>query len=440
MEKTVSLSLETLLRECSLNHNLDWDHLAHFSLVNRENIHQAFKYRKFNEDFTSRLACYNDGTYIIGTISPSYDEFLDKLLTILNIKHNGKIEDNDELTKKMQKRLEVLRNIETEGDLLLEFPLLFKDLNDGRKYYRDLQKLRKQEKISDDRYVSGEHYYYSCALKRSLKNFIDTQSVMYERYINDRKELKRLQESTSYNSYIRKNFDIDKLYMYTMHEYLRACESSQNRAEIKKYIGLIERYLASNCDKSCSITTDEGIKIDINNIKARLNNIKRVIAVDSSVVNWVLIPEGKTYKKAKQHGTRTISINQEELQQLKSLGERKTAFYESTPYVAKAIGLKRYKGYVAYIYENGEVILDREYDHIHPKQMKDNAIYNIKIEDFETLTKLDKQILVRISRVGRIYHRRNWCDKVKKIIERPATEQEKEKTKQLVKRLKEKSH
>lgn len=439
MEKTVSLSLNTILRECSLNHNLEKDHFYFFSLANRENIHKTFKYKKFNDDFTTTLTCYNDGTNIVGIISPSYDEFLDKLLTILNIKHNSKTEDNDTLTKKMKERLKVLSSITTEAELKLEFPLLYKDLNDGRYYFRDLQKLKKREQIGEDEYASGEHYYYSCGLKKSLSNFIKTQTTMYERYIEDRHKLRQLQENTSYNGYIRKNFDLNKLYMYIMHEYLRKCESSQDTAEKRKYIKLLERYLDSNCDKSCKITTDENIVVDLYNIKMRLNNLKRTIATDSSVVNWILIPEGKTYKSVKQSESRTISFNQEEIDKLRSLGERKTAFYESTPYIAKAIGLRRYRGYIAYIYENGEVILDREYDKDYPKQIKDNAIYNLQIEDFETLTKLDKQVLRMISKVGRIYHRNNWEDKVKKIIDRPPTEEEKEKTKYFVKRIKEKA-
>ena len=104
-----------------------------------------------------------------------------------------------------------------------------------------------------------EHYYYSCGMRQSLENFVKTQSEVYRRFIDRRHELKAKQEKTSYNGYIIKNFDMNKVYMDTMHEYLKICEGSNNKELIKFYIGLIERYLESDKDKSVSITTDENI-------------------------------------------------------------------------------------------------------------------------------------------------------------------------------------
>ena len=43
------------------------------------------------------------------------------------------------------------------------------------------------------------------------------------------KELKQKQENTSYNGYIVKHFDMNRVYMYTMHEYLKICEKSNDK-------------------------------------------------------------------------------------------------------------------------------------------------------------------------------------------------------------------
>ena len=138
-EKTVSLSLDTIIRECSKRKDLQRDHFMYFSLQNRENIHEIFKYKKFNDDFTSRVECFNTGEYAVGTIRPSYDEFLSKLLRILNVKQTPSMKDDDALTKVLLDRVEVLRNLRNEWELQFEFPLLYKDLKDGRKYYDSLQ-------------------------------------------------------------------------------------------------------------------------------------------------------------------------------------------------------------------------------------------------------------------------------------------------------------
>ena len=84
-EKTVSLSLGTIIRECSLNPNLSMDHYYYFMSRNRENVHDVFRYRKFNDDFIDRVDCFNDGTNLVGRIRPSYDVFLGKLVRILNL-------------------------------------------------------------------------------------------------------------------------------------------------------------------------------------------------------------------------------------------------------------------------------------------------------------------------------------------------------------------
>ncbi len=439
-EKTVSLSLGTILRECSLNPNLMMDHFYYFSLKNRENIHEIFRYKKFNDDFISHVDCFNSGEHLVGMIRPSYDEFLNKLVRLLNVNIKGKIVDDDALTKVLLQRVELLKQITTEAQLSKEFPLLYKDLKDGRKYYNDLQKLRKQEGYSEEQYASGEHYYYSCAMKKSLPNFVKTQGELYTRFVTKRGELKEKQQSMAFNGYLAKNFDIDKLYMIVIHEYLVKAETSKDKDEINKYINLVERYLSSNRRKDFTITTDSNIKIDYDMIIKRLSNLKRIVSENSSLVEWVLIPEGKVLKRVKKDSDQEAKVtvmNFEEIERLRRLGERKSAFYETTPYLVKAIGLRKYHGYIAYVYENGEVILDREYNPENPHTAIDNAIYNLKVTDFETLSKYDKQVLMKHPRVGRMNHTPTWEERVSKVIYREATEEEKEESKQLVKRLRE---
>ena len=101
----------------------------------------------------------------------------------------------------------------------------------------------------------------------------------------------------------------------------------------------------------------------------------------------------------------------------------------------KARGLKKYRGYVAYIYENGRVLLDREYDEKAPSSAKGNAIFAIKAIDFGALSRLDKTTLRKNPKVQPIDHRGYWKDRVNELIYTEGKEEEKEASITLVKKL-----
>lgn len=439
-KKTLDIPLKSLIRECSLNPKLSFEHFNYFALKNRDNIHDIFKYKKFNNDFVSYISVYSDDNHFMGGFIPSYNHYLDQLIKILNANVSSNIKDDEELTRILFERINVLKGIKKESQLRYEFPLLYRDLIDGRKYYNSLQYFKKKEPT---RYSDGEHYYYSCALMKSMKNFIPTQVKMYKRYIEDRYKLKEKYDITRFNSYIKKNFDLNKLSMYIIHEYLCACEISNDRSEIITYLEKIELYLNNNIlDKTVKVYTDTGIEINYDLIKSRAEAIKNRIKSNDSIVNWVLIPRDRDYKKVGKSSTtkaRTTLMNHKEIEKLHKVGTEKNSFYQKTNYVAKAVGLGKYKGYVGYIYENGEVILDMEYMQERPSTAKGNAIYNMYVSDFENLSKQSKRVLQNDSRVKRFCHVGNWKETINEIIEREPTESDKYNTNVLIKRLKRKA-
>ena len=83
MKPMVNLQTDKLIEYCSNNKLPKEDLLLKLRLLNRNsnsNIHNIFKYRKFNEDFTDRVTVYDDNK-----IRFSYDDFLIKLFKYLNI-------------------------------------------------------------------------------------------------------------------------------------------------------------------------------------------------------------------------------------------------------------------------------------------------------------------------------------------------------------------
>ena len=435
LKEMANLSLEVLVKECRLKNAIPEDIFLAFRYRNRENIHDIFRYKKFNYDFTDYITVYNDGKHIVGSLKPCYEEFLRSICIFLNIPINNKIIDDESLTKCWKERIERLKEIRSSKELMKEFPMLYQDLIQGRKF---IESLRGQKNLSKEMYEKQRHYYYACALKERVDNFIKTQTELYTRFTERRKEYQQKVKKTNYNDLIKKYFDINKVAMYTIHTYLQICEETESIETIKEYLPLFDKYQQSTYDKSVVIQPDEGEKIDIDKINKRIDNIKRKANNREGQVEWVIIPEGREYKKVKKGSSepRIDIFNYEEIERLKKKGQRKNRFYEGTNYLVKVAGLRKYRGYVGYVYSNGEVLIDREYDDEHPKSDKGNAIYNIKVADFETLSKYDKTSLRNNPKVGRIIHSKNWEKKARKIIEKEETEKTKEEAKQLVYRLK----
>ena len=445
MEKNIpmaNLSLKVLLDECVIDKSKKEDIFTEFCYRSREHLHQIFKYRKFQYDFTDYLTCYSDGNHVVGYIRASYDEFLTNTLRLLNIMVEQPIKDDELLTKRMKKRLEVLKNIKTEKELQIEFPFLYGDLTRGRQFIQNVKKLPQTTPEEKEEYQRQKDYYYACALKQNLHNFIETQTELYRRFIDLRFDYKNLIENKNYNRTIKNNFNIDKVKMYTVDRYLKICEDNPKESIWKKYSPLIEKFLQENSNKSYFLTNDEGRRVSLKDIKNRFEQLKQKHENDKVIyTEWELVPQGKEIIKNEEHSStiRTISMKEEELDRLRVRGEDKTAFYENTSYLAKVIGLMKYKGYAAYLYENGKIILDRQYDKEYPRTARGDAIYHMGVMDFEHLSKLDKTVLRNLPTVGRITHHGNWQEKVNKLLQEESTETSKEEVNSLIKRLKKES-
>lgn len=432
---TINVSLETLIRECSLHKRPDYDMFLDFRLKNRENIHEVFKYKKFNDDFTDYVTCYNDGSEIIGVFRPSFDEYLHKLALFLGVPLDKMIGES-EYYKKLKERIERLSKVTSERELEIEFPELYKDLIQGRRYMLELDQM---EKKTSHPLEEERHYFYACALKRRLDRFIATQVELYTRFLEYRNQYLKKIETTNYNNYIRTYFDKNKVAMYITHLYLKICESSTDPKVIRKYLNLVERYLQSNYSKEVRLQDDNGEIIHFHNIEYRYEKLKNQQIEDR--VDWIIIPNTKNYTGVKHKAVqvpRVTLFNYLEMEELRKKGSIKQSFYEQTPYLAKVHGLHKYQGYIGYIYPNGEVILEKEHNPDRPKSDRNNAIYNIKAINFEALSQLDKAKLKKCPGVKRIVHAGNWQKRVEDIIEREGTKEEQEQAKQLIKRIKEK--
>ncbi len=444
MVNTLNLSLKTIIRECSKHPESKEAVFQRFSLENRENVHEIFRYKKFLYDFTDYVSCYNDGNYVLGKIHPCYEEFFRFIGVFLGVE--PPFEDNEEFTKRCDERIERLKSITSEIELKTEFPHLYHDLMLGRSYIKNIKDKRRMFPVNQELYEEDEHYYYSCAMKYGLKNFIASQAELYSRFVHKRDEYRKLIESKSYNRFFRENFDVSKVALLAVYEYCRICESTEDINTLKKYSNLIDKYFHSNFDKNVRITLDNKTVIDYTQIvyySLRIKGkIKRIENQKEIRLGIKLVPEGSEPKIVKLDSTkepRPEIYSQEEYARLREKGRRKQEFYQNSSYLRVAYGLEQYDGYMGYIYPNGEVLLDYKYNEFAPRTAANNAIYRMNIGDLETLGGLDKTTLRNHPKVTRIIHSKNWEEKAKTFIKRKSTEEERRKTLEIIERLEQKS-
>ena len=77
--------------------------------------------------------------------------------------------------------------------------------------------------------------------------------------------------------------------------------------------------------------------------------------------------------------------------------------YESLNIIKVKIGIDSFDGYVGLVLDNGKVILDKFYeDRKVGKIANDNAIYIVREEDFEKITKMSKTEAIAAINAGKI--------------------------------------
>ena len=421
-----NISLEDIIDTCSNGKKTKEAILEDFSIANRENIHEIFRYKKFHNDFTDFLTIYKDeeNDDILGIIRPCYYEFFINLLRSLNIE--GIRIDNEETTIELLQQIDKLTDIKTIRELENEFPELYKLLVEGRFYMINVRNKSLQEQ------KTLKHYYYSCAMKESLQGFIKTQAEAYKRYVLDRYKYGLKTLEVDYNDYIKEYFDVEKLNMYIAETYLNVCENTDDLISIDKYLPTLLKY-SEELRKSIK---SEDKKIDYEKryriiaLNCRIINLRdRAEKLRNKKVNWNITHTPRKMIARKVGQPRIALFDFKKIERLKEINNEKSEFYTKNKPLLIVTGLKGLRGYIAYIYPNGEVILDKD-----SKYHKNSAMYNFHIVDFEEFTKLDTQELK--SKSTWISHRKGWQEKIEEIINREANEEDKKEVKEFIKKYK----
>ena len=455
---TVNIDLNKFIDICSNGRKSKEKLLEDFKIMNDKNIHEIFGYRKFNDGFTSKLTCYNDGKHVIGSVSPSYKEFLEKIFNLLNVNPDLKYligKDDDRLTEVLMARIEMLRTVQNTANLQCNFPMLYRDLQDGRKYINavekgleDLEKdttKTKEEKAKEKQKLEKQKkYFYQCAMSGGFTafnpkdGFIYKQVELYTRFVRDRKKYKELIETKHYDAYLIKNFDETKMALYIVDGYLKAINAIDNRDKQVKYYNLVEKFLNnSKVKKDVEIVID-GRTINYEDINKRAKIAHSKINRVDIKLEWELLPIGSGFVYKGGSGTsRRASMSEEEKQRLIGIGKEQTEFFMNSKYSAKAIGLKKFAGYFAYIYPNGIVVLEKDFREKYPTTAE-GAIYIMKAQDFELLSAIGKTDLIyHPLLLGHKYHSGDWKTKIEAFINKKGTLEDEQAAQNLIHKMEE---
>jgi len=193
----------------------------------------------------------------------------------------------------------------------------------------------------------------------------------------------------------------------------------------KEYTEFYKRYLFENED-----------------IDDELLSMMAEIPPKDMFVDWEILPSTSNINKENSYIQNNHNItNQNKLQttgklkvskdeiykKKKELLEEKITFFSSTVPIIKIKGTNKMKGYYGYVYRNGNVIFEKYYEDIDNYVPAINeAIYVMNIHNFMELSKLSKSEIIEYikenkSSVRRIYHSKNWKEKIIRIIKEKTT-------------------
>lgn len=461
---TVDVSLIKLIDTCSNGRKTKEEILKDLEAINDKNIHEAFHYRKLNEGFIGRVTFYSDGMNVIGDMRPSYRGFLGKIFTALNVNPDLKYlidRDDQDLEDVLKARISKLLLLADEANLSLEFPVLYDDLQAGRKIRNDIEKRRRElgknttispieRKKTSEMLNQKQKYLHKRAItpaffsKTEKYSFIHMQKKLYTIFVDKRKEYKELtKRDKEYGKYIAENFDIDKIALYVVYGYLNIIDAVKDRKTKLKYFNLVKSYLESTIYKKDVEIFVDGIDINYDLICNRAEAATKELNKIDIKVEWELLPVGSGFKTVfdADKTKKSVKMPKDELEILKKrernlkVGKEQTEFFMNTNYIAKAIGLKKFKGYFAYIYPNGIVVLEKDFREAYPTTAE-GAIYTMYARDFDLLSDIGKTDLMHHPLlIDHNYHKGDWKSKIKAYIDKEGIPKEQEEAKELIKRM-----
>ena len=479
---SIDLNVSTLLNECAADKVQFEQELSLIRELYRTNIIEISSYTKANEFFFENFRTITSYKNAETTIHISPVDFLKKLKEILGVKSESLDFNDKDLANILLDKALAIQHIQTPEELKEKYPLIYADYELSfsaakkiRRYKeKNKDKLNNPETRSEIQETINRQYnlYHAFGLDTNFQNFLQKQTKLYRNLSVRRQFVEGYTNRTSIDFSMFQGLDKAKFELYVADKYLTKAISCQDVKEKQECIYYIATYIRETKTSNIKIHNDEGKEISLSSLIRRyrqfLRNNPLIRPIDEARenfknyhqrhvenhvkkyfftnVNWQIVPPGTVDtdfdKKVinslnRQYNYLSPEEREKRIIERYSIYERKKAFFDNSDYLYKIYGVNAFEGYIAYIYANGEVLMEKFFDdYANCIPTKGEAIYNIKVADFETLSRKTKTALIKDKKCRRIIHTGNWEERGQEILDRPSTKTTEEQVKQLVLKLK----
>lgn len=472
----IELNTKTIINECAFDKEQLEKEMSLIKELYRSYFIERMGFVKAKEDFFDSFRIMTSFQNAESKIYISPIPYIEKLKRLLNLIDESVDFNDDQLYKKLLNRVEVLRTITTPEELKAQFPLIYEDYVFAIDSYPKIKRYeilhRNDENEETKNIISNQYRMFRLGgLHTLFDRFMKKQCQLYRNFVVRRQFIEGYANRHPLDFSMFTGLDKEKFELYLADKYLSKAISSTDDREKQECIYYLATYIRETKINGPTIHNDEGKEISFDYIVRRykrflqqnptirpideprenfknyqvrhvINHVNKYFFTD---VNWQIVPPGKEEDldraviESLNRAYNYLSPKEREAKILErySTYERKKKYFENSGYAHKVYGINTFAGYIAYIYSNGEILMEKYFDDkANCKPTIGEAIYNVKAIDFEALSRLEKPVLMKEPRCARIIHRGNWEERTDKVINRPSTPESEETVKKLILDLK----
>lgn len=479
---TVSINVDTIIDYCASDKELLIKEMKQVRNVFTEEIFRTMNFAKSQHGFWGELCtrCKYKNSRNEVYVNPEF--FLRKLKKILGVEDPSLSFNDLSLRQKMRERIEVLKGIKTPEELKEQFPLIYEDFLLAKRGYTDICISTADYSATKDPEVKELvnrkwKVYNRYGLDSRFKQFMEKQCLAYRNYV----ERRTFVESYCFTHAIPfeqfKGLDKAKFELYLADKYLSLAFSATSIEEKQKCLYYVTSYIRETKFTDVTIKNDAGEVVTfrklLNRYKKILKTYQALKPIDESrdnftdynirhtenhvkkyfgsEVNWTIVPNGcdvpdevkeRIVQVMNRHYSHlTLAERTKKIKEKYDTYDRKVAFFEKTKYVLKIYGISKFDGYIAFVYPNGEILLERFFsDYAECMPATGEAVYNLNIYNFEELSKYSKLELIRSKSAKRILHGASFEKVAQAVVDKPVTPEVKEDVEQFVLKFKPKKN
>ena len=461
---TINIDVNTILNECASDKEQLKKELTSIRSMYTQKIIDIMGYSKSQHGFFGQLCTRSRYK------NSENEMYIDPVLFLVRLKEilgvdNPSVNFNDLVLKQqMRDKVSVLNQIKTPEDLKQQFPPIYKDYELSIRGYENICETEMLYAETRDENIKEKSKklwktFKGYGLHSIFEKFMEKQCIAYRNYVERRTFVEGYCFRNPLDFENFKGLDKEKFELYMADKYLTRAYQAKTIGEAQKCLYYVTSYIREVKVSNVSIKNDSGEEVTfrkiLNRYKRLLRNNEKLKPIDEdrskfigynikhvlnhlgkyygSSVNWTIVPNGdagydgdikqKIIETMNRHYSHlSLEEKRRKVQEKYDIYDRKVSFFENTKYVLKIYGISKFDGYVAFVYENGEILLERFFtDYTECMPAIGEAIYNLNIYNFEELSKYSKTKLIRDKSAKRILHTDNFEDKARIIIDREAT-------------------